>query len=53
MWLALIPTAALVIVISLVIFIVEHVSNEVLQGVLIVLIGTSVFAGSVRTFRKR
>ena len=53
MWLELIPTAALVIVISLVIFIVEHVSNEVLQGVLIVLIGTSVFAGSVRTFRKR
>jgi len=53
MWLELIPTAALVIVISLVLFIVEHVSNEVARGTLIVAIGLGVFAGSVRTFQRR
>jgi hypothetical protein len=46
MWIEVIPTASLVIVITLINFVIRHVDSEVLQGLIIVAVGLGVLGGT-------
>ena len=46
MWIEVIPTASLVIIITLINFVIRHVDSEVLQGLIIVAVGLGVLGGT-------